>query len=168
VSVLRLLWAIAFGTGLATGLRLARRAARDGQRADPAWTSPPRPGAGTPAASQPAGNDDGATKTLDALLELEEDRERLIDTCIWTYENVERGAMHDRLRHQLKQVGIEIIEPADEPFDASLHEPLSWETPREEGLDGAVAQTLRAGVIDRGRVRRPAQVVVYASAGRAP
>jgi molecular chaperone GrpE len=68
------------------------------------------------------------------------------------------------MAHALRDVGVELLEPAGETFDPGRHESVGEEVADAQATPGTVARTLRPGVLDSGRVVRPAQVVIYTSA----
>lgn len=59
----------------------------------------------------------------------------------------------------LKRHGVEVIEAAGKPFDPELHHALA-QTPSDEVATPTVGQELQRGYTLRGRVLRPAGVVV--------
>jgi hypothetical protein len=95
-------------------------------------------------------------------------REKLVDACVWTYESSPSRAVKRHVADALHDVGVELLEPAGEPFDAARHDPVGEEVTAPGAVAGNVARTLRPGVLDGGRVLRPAQVVVFAYAKGRP
>jgi len=79
---------------------------------------------------------------------------------------IEHGAedvapIRSSLVHSLEPVGLEVLDPAGQPFDPTRHEAVLHE-PADEGDDGGqvVAEVLRRGYAWEGRVLRPAMVRV--------
>ena len=68
--------------------------------------------------------------------------------------------IHTSLVQALESAGLEVLDPAGEPFDPNRHEAVLHE-PAEDGDEGqVVAEVLRRGYAWEGRVLRPAMVRV--------
>jgi len=68
--------------------------------------------------------------------------------------------IHTSLVQALESAGLEVLDPAGEPFDPNRHEAVLHE-PTEDGDEGqVVAEVLRRGYAWEGRVLRPAMVRV--------
>ena len=117
-----------------------------------------------------------ATATLDAEAEL-------LRQLLGTIDNLERALQaaggdasplregvaltHHELMSALAALGVEVIEPAGQPFDPALHQAIVHEA--AEGFEpGTVAEVYRKGYRYRGRLLRPALVKVASGAVAAP
>ena len=102
-----------------------------------------------------------------------------IDTCIESFlptldslytalsdERIEGGAREglELIRKQflsaLKAHSVEEINPVGEPFNPTLHEPLSTVAVADETQDDIVQEIYQRGYMHKGTVLRPAKVVV--------
>ena len=61
----------------------------------------------------------------------------------------------------MEQFGIEVIDPAGEPFDPEMHEAISMQ-PSENAEPGSVVTVVQKGYSLNGRLLRPAMVIVAA------
>lgn len=61
----------------------------------------------------------------------------------------------------MQQFGIEVIDPAGEPFDPDFHEAISMQ-PSDDAEPGSVVVVVQKGYSLNGRLLRPAMVVVAA------
>jgi molecular chaperone GrpE len=61
----------------------------------------------------------------------------------------------------MQQFGIEVVDPAGEPFDPEFHEAISMQ-PSDDVEPGSVAIVVQKGYSLNGRLLRPAMVVVAA------
>lgn len=75
---------------------------------------------------------------------------------------VEGVAMVERkLLKSLGGHGLEVVNPAGEPFDPALHEALSTAPAASPEQDHLVAQVYQVGYVFNGMLLRPARVVVH-------
>ena len=65
------------------------------------------------------------------------------------------------LASTMQQFGIEVVDPAGEPFDPEFHEAISMQ-PSDDVEPGSVAIVVQKGYSLNGRLLRPAMVVVAA------
>lgn len=65
-----------------------------------------------------------------------------------------------KLRKVLSGVGVEVIDPANTPFDPSLHEAVSTEPASAPEEDHLVSRVFQVGYRHNGQLLRPARVVV--------
>jgi molecular chaperone GrpE len=75
---------------------------------------------------------------------------------------ITQGAdMVERKLHKvLAAAGVEIIDPANAPFDPSVHEAVSTEPATSEDEDHIVSRVFQVGYRHNGQLLRPARVVV--------
>ena len=64
----------------------------------------------------------------------------------------------------MERFGVEVVDPAGEPFDPELHEAISVQ-PSEHVEPGSVATVVQKGYTLNGRLLRPAMVIVAEEAG---
>jgi molecular chaperone GrpE len=65
-----------------------------------------------------------------------------------------------KLLRELSALGLEVVNPVDQPFDPALHEAVATEpTPAKED-DHMVARVYQSGYLFQGQLIRPARVVV--------
>ncbi len=77
---------------------------------------------------------------------------------------VEGVAMVERkLEKALRAAGLEVINPAGQKFDPSLHEAVATVPTDDPELDHTVAQVYQVGYAFKGQMLRPARVVVRQS-----
>jgi molecular chaperone GrpE len=57
-------------------------------------------------------------------------------------------------------VGVEIIDPVELPFDPNLHEAVSTQAAESPDEDHMVAKVYQRGYLLKGQLLRPARVVV--------
>ena len=97
--------------------------------------------------------DDGAARDRDTLVgDCVALSDRLRDTC---------PADWSRLLRDLARIGVEAQIPDGTPFDAAAHDAVGTEPTPPGAHDQTVAETIFPGFIDRGRVLRRPQVVIY-------
>lgn len=65
-----------------------------------------------------------------------------------------------KLDKALRSVGLEPVNPIDQPFDPALHEAVATETADSPDLDGTVSRVYQLGYTFKGQLLRPARVVV--------
>lgn len=63
------------------------------------------------------------------------------------------------LESTMERFGIEVVDPAGEPFDPQLHEAISVQ-PSDEVEPGSVVSVVQKGYLLNGRLLRPAMVIV--------
>jgi molecular chaperone GrpE len=59
----------------------------------------------------------------------------------------------------MQQFGIEVVDPAGEPFDPEFHEAISMQ-PSDDVEPGSVVTVVQKGYSLNGRLLRPAMVIV--------
>ena len=104
--------------------------------------------------------------------ELDRSVGQLVERLLPVLDNVELGVSHGveglapigrALLDELVRAGLEPIEALDAAFDPHEHEAVGEAPGSGEGEPGSVAQVLRAGYRWRGKVLRPAMVMVRGS-----
>ena len=65
-----------------------------------------------------------------------------------------------KLHKVLAAVGVEVIDPANTPFDPSVHEAVSTEPAESPEEDDVVSRVFQVGYRHNGQLLRPARVVV--------
>ena len=94
-----------------------------------------------------------------------EDRDVLVRACIDVADTVDSLALRRRLRDALAAAGVEAVEGEDgAPFDAARQHAVDRVPTRDPALRDRLAGTARPGYVDRGRVLRAADVLVYGEA----
>lgn len=73
------------------------------------------------------------------------------------------GLLEKQLLDTLAQVGLERIDPLQQPFDPNRHEAVARQETEEAAQEDTVVQVHRAGYSLHGKVLRPAMVVVAAA-----
>jgi molecular chaperone GrpE len=72
------------------------------------------------------------------------------------------GLVADRLTRTLTSQGLEAIRPLGEPFDPTVHEAVA-QRPSDRARAGTVLEMVEPGYRFRGRLLRPAKVIVAAA-----
>ena len=96
---------------------------------------------------------------------------QLVERLLPVLDNVALGVEHGveglapigrALSEELERVGLEVIDATGSPFDPHEHEAVG-QTPAgaDQGEPGSVGKVLRTGYRWRGRVLRPAMVLVF-------
>lgn len=96
-----------------------------------------------------------------ADVDLESERRQLIDLLIYAWDRARSPGVWERLTEGLAAVGVAVLRPDGEPFDAAMHEVGGVESTDDETRIDTVAETEVAGFADRGRMIREPVVVVY-------
>jgi GrpE len=90
-----------------------------------------------------------------------DDRATLVRGCIELRDYVRDDDTRQELAHLLGSVGVIEYDGAGEAFDASRHRALDTLPTDDATRHDVVAETVRVGYDDRGRVLRRAEVIVY-------
>jgi molecular chaperone GrpE len=102
---------------------------------------------------------------LGRLLDVLDDLERVaaLDTSSATVDAIMEGIdlVERKFVRALAETGVEIIDPAEQPFDPERMEALMRVATEEEDLDDHVAQVFQKGYELKGVLVRPARVSVY-------
>lgn len=69
-------------------------------------------------------------------------------------------AVNTKLHRALTNLGLEIVNPLDQPFNPELHEAIATERALSPEDDHLVAQVYQPGYVFQGQLLRPARVVV--------
>lgn len=69
-------------------------------------------------------------------------------------------AVHKKLLRALSSVGLEVVNPVDQPFNPELHEAVTTERALSPEDDHLIAQVYQPGYVFQGQLLRPARVVV--------
>lgn len=69
-------------------------------------------------------------------------------------------AIQRKLFATLNALGLEVLEPVDQPFDPALHEAVATERALSPEDDHLVGQVYQPGYLFKGQLLRPARVVV--------
>jgi GrpE len=131
-----------------------------------------QPATAAPEAAQPATAAAGAAQPATAAPEAArpasaaaaEERAALVRACIYVRDRVTSAALAQRLDQALAEVGVELVDPVGERFDATRHEAAGVQHTRETGLVGTVAAVEVSGYADRGLLLRAPVVTVYQAA----
>jgi molecular chaperone GrpE len=97
---------------------------------------------------------------IDALDDLS--RFAHVDPVVTDAKTVVEGVemVEKKLIKTLAGHGLEIVNPADQPFDPALHEAVMTEPAAAPEEDHLVARVFQAGYLFNGQLLRPARVVV--------
>jgi GrpE len=90
-----------------------------------------------------------------------QDRNNLVQTCIYVRDRVTSTALANRLDQALAQVGVRTVEPTGERFDPSHHEAGGALPTTDDALVGTIAAVEAPGYADHGVLLRPPVVTVY-------
>lgn len=69
-------------------------------------------------------------------------------------------AVQKKLLRALSNVGVEVVNPVDQPFNPELHEAVATERALSPEDDHLIAQVYQPGYVLQGQLLRPARVVV--------
>jgi len=69
-------------------------------------------------------------------------------------------AVQKKLLRALSNVGLEVVNPVDQPFNPELHEAVATERALSPEDDHLIAQVYQPGYVFQGQLLRPARVVV--------
>jgi molecular chaperone GrpE len=89
------------------------------------------------------------------------ERRALIDLIVYAWDRAKSPGVWERLATGLAAVGVEVLRPDGQPFDATRYEAGGVEPTTDPALHDTVAETELAGFVDRGAVIREPVVVVY-------
>jgi molecular chaperone GrpE len=104
-----------------------------------------------------------------AAEELDRSVGQLVERLLPVLDNVELGVAHGveglapigrALLDELQKAGLELIDAIDRMFDPHEHEAVGQTPPTATGEPGTVGEVLRSGYRWRGKVLRPAMVLV--------
>ena len=102
------------------------------------------------------------------LLDVLDDIQRVADLDLSnaTVEAIMEGIdlVERKFLRQLKEAGVEVIDPAGEPFDPERMEAMMRVPVEDEAQDGTVAQVFQKGYSLKDILVRPARVSVYTQA----
>lgn len=92
------------------------------------------------------------------------ERAALVELCIDLADRLDTAGpgLRARVHRGLADVGVVAVEPDGLPFDGAQHDAVDREPTDDPARDRTVASTERAGYLDRGRLLRRPEVVVYA------
>jgi molecular chaperone GrpE len=111
----------------------------------------------------------GQTIVIRGLLDALDDLARFahLDPSKTDVGTVVEGAnlVEQKLLKSLAGHGLELVNPAGQPFDPALHEALSTSPAESADQDHLVAQVYQVGYVFKGVLLRPARVVVKQWAG---
>jgi molecular chaperone GrpE len=112
------------------------------------------------AEAQARGQADLLKSMLDALDDI--GRFAHVDPATTNAETVVEGVamVEKKLQKTLGSLGLEVVNPADEPFDPALHEAVMTEPAASPEDDHMVARVFQLGYLFNGQLLRPARVVV--------
>lgn len=117
----------------------------------PVIGSAPLPQAPTPPVSAPASEQSQCVA----------DRSRLIDALIYVRDRATSQAIADRVREELRMVGVQEVSPVGAVFDPALHEAGGFVAAQQAVQDGTIAAVETVGYVDKGGVLRPPVVTVF-------
>jgi molecular chaperone GrpE len=106
----------------------------------------------------------GQAELLKGMLDVLDDIGRFahVDPSTTNAETVVEGVamVEKKLLKTLGSLGLEVINPADQPFDPMLHEAVMTEPAASPEDDHLVARVFQLGYLFNGQLLRPARVVV--------
>ena len=106
----------------------------------------------------------GQADLLKGMLDTIDDIGRFahVDPSTTNAQTVVEGVamVEKKLLKTLGSLGLEIVNPAGEPFDPSLHEAVMTEPAASPDEDHQVARVFQPGYLFNGQLLRPARVVV--------
>lgn len=89
------------------------------------------------------------------------ERERLVQVLIDVGDQLDSVALAAWVTQALGEVGVTEVVADGERFDPARHQALDQVVTPDPAADGLVAQTPKRGFVDRGRIVRLPQVLVY-------
>lgn len=101
------------------------------------------------------------------LAEALEQRSALVDVCLRVRDEVPSPVLAATIDQGLTSVGVQIIDPTGEPFDAEQHLAVDRAPTVDPAQHDRVAGTEKPGVVDGGRTLQRPEVVVYRHEGEA-
>lgn len=106
----------------------------------------------------------GQTALIKQLLDPLDDLSRFahVDPAAVDPATIVQGAdmVERKLRKVLSNIGVEVIDPVNEPFDPELHEAVSTEPALAPEEDHTVSRVFQIGYRHNAQLIRPARVVV--------
>jgi molecular chaperone GrpE len=106
----------------------------------------------------------GQSELLRSMLDALDDIGRFahVDPATTTAETVVEGVamVEKKLLKTLGALGLELVNPAGEPFDPAMHEAVMTEPASAPEDDHLVARVFQLGYLFNGQLLRPARVVV--------
>ena len=106
----------------------------------------------------------GQADLLRSMLDVLDDIGRFahVDPATTNADTVVEGVamVEKKLQKTLGSLGLEVVNPADEPFDPALHEAVMTEPAASPEDDHMVARVFQLGYLFNGQLLRPARVVV--------
>lgn len=106
----------------------------------------------------------GQAELLKGMLDVLDDIGRFahVDPSSTNADTVVEGVamVEKKLLKTLGSLGLEVIDPADHPFDPTLHEAVMTEPAESREDDHLVARVFQLGYLFNGQLLRPARVVV--------
>ncbi len=97
-----------------------------------------------------------------------DERARLVQVLVEVGDQLDSQALAAWVGQALAEVGVTEVVVDGERFDPARHHALEHVVTENPAYDGLVARTARRGYVDRGRVIRLPQVLVYRYAVAAP
>jgi len=106
----------------------------------------------------------GQAELIKALIDPLDDLDRFtgVDAEVTDAATVVQGVelVEKKLRKALGALGLEIIDPVDQPFDPAVHEAVMTEPALSAEDDHLIARVFQKGYVHNGLLIRPARVVV--------
>lgn len=106
----------------------------------------------------------GQADLLKGMLDVLDDIGRFahVDPATTNAETVVEGVamVEKKLQKSLGSLGLEVLNPVDQPFDPALHEAVMTEPAASAKEDHVVARVFQPGYLFNGQLLRPARVVV--------
>ena len=106
----------------------------------------------------------GQAELIKALIDPLDDLDRFtgVDAEVTDAATVVQGVelVEKKLRKALGALGLEIIDPLDQPFDPAVHEAVMTEPALSAEDDHLIARVFQKGYVHNGQLIRPARVVV--------
>ncbi len=106
----------------------------------------------------------GQAELIKALIDPLDDLDRFtgVDAEVTDAATVVQGVelVEKKLRKALGALGLEILDPIDQPFDPNVHEAVMTEPALSPEDDHLIARVFQKGYVHNGLLIRPARVVV--------
>ena len=106
----------------------------------------------------------GQAEMIKALIDPLDDLDRFtgVDAEVTDAATVVQGVelVEKKLRKALGALGLEILDPIDQPFDPNVHEAVMTEPALSPEDDHLIARVFQKGYVHNGLLIRPARVVV--------
>ncbi len=108
--------------------------------------------------------DRGRARVAEILLGLADDLERALAGATST-DNLQAvvdgvGMVHEQMRHQMRDLGVERMDTVGQRFDPTLHEAVGMVPVSDPGQDQVIVGEDLAGYLFKGRLLRAARVIV--------